>query len=111
MFRPKSKLSRPMSEIAERAAPACFPRARQPETTGIISWIVSPDLCSGLCRFSIASKDIVLKDIVPRTAAALRPWWQQVEGHAEDNVDGNDQGSELLIRKLQHQMYDLRVPF
>ena len=51
-------------------------------------------LCSRLFCFSIASKDIVLKNIVPRTAPALRPGRQQVEGHAEDNVDGNDQGAE-----------------
>src|SRR5260370_28089000 len=94
MFRPKSKLSRPTSEITEPATPACFPRAHQPETTGIICWIDSLDLCSRLFCFSIASKDIVLKNIVPRTARALRPGRQQVEGHAEDDVNGNDQSTE-----------------
>jgi hypothetical protein len=83
-----------MSEITEPATPACFPKAHQPETTGIISWIVSPDSCSRPFCFSIASKDIVLKNIVPRTASALRPGRQQVKGHAEDDVNSNDQSAE-----------------
>src|SRR5215212_1294704 len=94
MFRPKSKSCRSEPEISESAAPACFPRAhslkqqeRSPESFLLI---YAPTSAAS----QLHQRTLSLRTSSQGQPSLLRPRRQQIEGHAENNVDGNDQDSE-----------------